>query len=92
MRRIRESLTSALAGVSGLALDERALWPDMVLGVLLAFALLFSWGSSVTLVFDFTFLVSTVAALLLILLSSQKKAVFGASLVLGFSLADCRDY
>jgi hypothetical protein len=39
LRNIRERLVSALAGVFGLPLDERALWPDMILGACLAFSL-----------------------------------------------------
>lgn len=81
MRRVRESLVSALAGVFGLPVDDRALWPDIILGAALAFALVFSLGSLVTFVFDFTFVVSTITAIVLILLAKEKKAVLGGALL-----------
>lgn len=81
MRNVRERLVSALAGVFGLPLDERALWPDIILSACLGFALLFVVGSLATLAFDFAFFVSSLAALLLIFLAKRKKAVLGTGFV-----------
>ena len=81
MTRIRESLVTALAGVFGLPLDERALWPDIILGGCLAFSLLFSAASLVTPSFDFTFTASSLISVALVLLAKQKKAVLGAALL-----------
>src|SRR5579871_6735130 len=81
MTGIRRQLVSAVAGVLGLPLDDRALWPDIILGALLAFSLLFSLGSLITLVFDSAFWISTVAAIALILLAKEKRAVLAAGLL-----------
>ncbi len=81
MTKDKNSLVSALAGVFGLSLDDRALWPDILLGAGLAFALLFSLGSLVSLTFDLVFVVSTLVAVLLILLAREKKAVVGGALL-----------
>lgn len=81
MRNLRESLVSALAGVFGLRLDEKALWPDMILGACLSFCLLISVALLVSLVINLTFVISTSAAIVFILLAKNRKAVLGAALL-----------
>ena len=44
MTKIRETLVTALAGIFGLPLDARELWPDIILGGFLAWALIFFIG------------------------------------------------
>ena len=81
MTKIRETLVTALAGIFGLPLDARELWPDIILGGFLAWALIFSLASLVTLAFDFTFFVSTLASAVIILLANRKRAVVGTALL-----------
>jgi hypothetical protein len=81
MTKIRETLATALAGVFGLPLDARELWPDIILGSLLAWALIFSLAALLTFAFDVTFFVSTLASLVIILLANRKRAVVGAALL-----------
>jgi hypothetical protein len=79
MSKPRQSFTAALAGVFGLP-DEKRLWPDVLFGGLLAFALLFAVGSLLDLRFDRTFVLSTTAVLVLIICAEEKRAVFAGAL------------
>ncbi len=75
------SFQRALAGVLGLPLDERALWPDIIVGACLAFALLFVVGSFITFVFDGVFFASLIASGILLLIANRKKAVLAGALL-----------
>jgi hypothetical protein len=81
MKKIIESLVTGLVGVFGLPLDQRKVWPDMVCGGCLSFALLFSLGSLVTRDFDSTFVVSSLAAAIFLVFARRKQAVLGAALL-----------
>ena len=80
MVNLRDRIVEGMAGVFGLPLEERALWPDIVLGALTAFALLFSLGSLAEKTFDRTFLVATISATCFVLLAREKLAVLSGAL------------
>jgi len=82
MVNLRDRIVEGMAGVFGLPLEERALSPDIVLGALTAFALLFSLGSLAEKTFDRTFLVATISATCFVLLAREKLAVLSGALFL----------